>query len=58
MTILFRWLFSDGVTDGVFDRTTTASFVAFAPDAPEPYKAYDLSRPTILARQSIGGTTL
>lgn len=58
MTILFRWLFTDGVLDGLFARTGTASFVTYAADTPEPYKAYDLSRPFVLARSVVGGTTL
>lgn len=58
MSILFRWLFTDGVATATFSRVGDASFVTYTPDAPEPIRAYDLSRPYVLARPVDGGTTL
>jgi hypothetical protein len=56
--ILFRWLFTDGVATATFARATDATFDAYTPDAPDPIRAYDLSRPFVLARPVDGGTTL
>lgn len=56
--ILFRWLFTDGVATATFTRASAAAFNAYTPDVPEPIKAYDLSRPFVLARPVDGGTTL
>ena len=57
--ILFRWLFTDGVATATFTRATNAVFqLAGTPVTPTPIKAYDLSRPFVLARFVDGGTTL
>lgn len=58
MSILFRWLFTDGVATATFDRSGEATFVTATLVAPEPIRAYDLSRPYVLARPVEGGTTL
>lgn len=56
--ILFRWLFTDGVATATFARATDATFDAYTAVAPDAIRAYDLSRPLVLARPVDGGTTL
>lgn len=56
--ILLRWVFTDGVATATFSRVGDAAFNTYTPDVPEPIKAYDLSRPFVLARPVDGGTTL
>jgi hypothetical protein len=56
--ILFRWLFTDGVATATFARATDAVFVSYTATVSQPYRAYDLSRPFVLARLTDGGDTL